>query len=86
MLRVMLRGVSLMIVLLAVLTPPLAMATAHCLAGDCEGFCVSALAPAPPVIVAAGLLASATADRSVSPFSRPLRLTEPPPRPLAATV
>lgn len=86
MLPVMLRAVSLVIVLLAAVAPPLAMATAHCLAGDCEGFCVSALAPAPAVIVAAGLLAFTTADRSVSAFSGPLRLLEPPPRPLRATV
>jgi len=86
MLPVMLRAVSLMIVLLAVVAPPLAMATAHCLAGGCEGFCISAVAPASTVVVAAGLLAFAIADRSASPFSSPLRLLEPPPRPLRATV
>jgi hypothetical protein len=86
MLPVMCRVVSLMIVLLAVLAPPLAMATAHCLAGDCEGFCVSAIAPAPTVIAAAGLLAFATADRSPIILSRPLRLSEPPPRLLRSTV
>jgi hypothetical protein len=86
MLPVMFRTVSLVIVLLAVLAPPLDMATAHCLEGGCEGFCISAIAPAPTIVVAADMLAFATDDRSPSLLSSPLRLSEPPPRPLRTTV
>lgn len=82
----MFRVVSLMIVLLAVVAPPLAMATAHCLEGGCEGFCISAIAPVATGIVAAGLLAFATDDRPALLLSSPLRLSEPPPRSLVPTV
>ena len=80
------RVVALTIVLLAVLAPPLAMATAHCLAGDCDGFCVSAIAPAPLEIAATASLKSATAARPPVLVTAPARLTEPPPRSLRATV
>jgi hypothetical protein len=80
------RAIAVTLVLLAVLAPPLAMATAHCLAGDCEGFCVSAVAPARAMISAITIVASATADRAVAVLTAPLRLSEPPPRSLAATV
>ena len=80
------RVVAITIVLLAVLVPPLAMATAHCLAGDCEGFCVSAIAPAPVVIAATLSLAFAAGDRPAVILAAPVRLSEPPPRPLPVTV
>ena len=80
------RVVAITIVLLAVLAPPLAMATAHCLAGDCEGFCVSAIAPAPIVMAPILSLARATGDRPAVILAAPVRLSEPPPRPLPITV
>ena len=80
------RVIAVAIVLLAVLAPPLAMATAHCLAGDCEGFCVSAIAPAPVVIVTIAAAVSATADPAAVILAPPVRLSEPPPRSLRATV
>lgn len=80
------RVVAIVIVLLAVLAPPLAMATAHCLAGDCEGFCVSVIAPAPVVMAAGAALVFTTADRPAFILAAPVRLSEPPPRPLRATV
>ena len=84
--RVMSRVVATAILLLAVLAPPLAMATAHCLAGDCEGFCVSAIAPAPVVIVTIGAVVSATADPAAVILAPPVRLSEPPPRSFRTTV
>ena len=84
--RTMTRVVAIAIVLLAVLMPPLAMATAHCLAGDCEGFCVSAIAVAPVMMAAATSLALAAPDRPAFILAAPVRLFEPPPRPLRATV
>ena len=80
------RVVALTLVLLALLAPPLAMATAHCLGGDCEGFCVSAVAPAPTMISAIAAVASATADPVAAILTAPLRLPEPPPRSLHTTV
>ena len=84
--RVMSRVVAITIVLLAVLAPPLAMATAHCLAGDCEGFCVSAIAPAPVVIVTITAVVPAPADPAAVILTPLVRLSEPPPRSLRATV
>jgi hypothetical protein len=84
--RVMSRVVALTLVVLAVLVSPLAMATAHCLAGDCEGFCVSAVAPAPTMITAIAAVVSATADPAAAILTVPIRLSEPPPRSLHATV
>jgi hypothetical protein len=80
------RAVALTLALLALVMSPLAMATAHCLAGDCEGFCVSSVAQAPAMIrvVAAGV--PATADPSTTALTAPLRLSEPPPRRLPSTV
>jgi len=78
------RVVALTLVLLAVLAPPLAMATAHCLAGDCEGFCVSA--PAPTMIAAIVDVMFATAESVAAVPSVLLRLSEPPPRSLRTTV
>jgi hypothetical protein len=80
------RVVAVTLVLLAVLAPPLAMATAHCLAGDCEGFCVSAVAPAPTMIAAIADVLFATAESVATVPSAPIRLSEPPPRSLHATV
>ena len=80
------RVVALTLVLLAVLAPPLAMATAHCLAGDCEGFCVSAVAPAPTMVTAIMALAAAPDDPAAALLTAPVRLSEPPPRSLHATV
>ena len=80
------RVLALTLVLLAVLAPPLAMATAHCLAGDCQGFCVSAVAPAPTMTIVIAGVASATADSAPAVLTAPLRLSEPPPRSLRTTV
>ena len=80
------RVVATAIVLLAVLAPPLAMATAHCLAGDCEGFCVSAIAAAPVAIVTTAAVVSATADPAAVILTPPVRLSAPPPRSLRAAV
>lgn len=80
------RAVALTLLLLAVLAPPLAMMTAHCLAGDCQGFCVSAVAPAPTMIPAITAVTSATADPAAGLLTVSLRLSEPPPRSLHTTV
>ena len=84
--RVMNCAIAVTLVLLAALAPPLAMATAHCLAGDCEGFCVSAVAPAPTMIAAIVDVMFATTESVAAVPSVSLRLSEPPPRSLHATV
>jgi len=80
------RTMAVTLVLLAVLAPPLAMATAHCLAGDCDGFCVSAIAPAPTMIAAIVEVMFATVESVAAVPTVPLRLSEPPPRSLHTTV
>jgi hypothetical protein len=80
------RAVALTLALLALAMPPLALATAHCLAGDCEGFCVSSIAPAPARIPILAAVMSATADPATTVLTAPVRLSEPPPRRLHSTV
>jgi hypothetical protein len=84
--RGMSRVAALTLVLFALLAPPLAMATAHCLAGDCEGFCVPALAPAVAVIAGVTAVVSAATDPAAVLLTAPIRLSEPPPRSLRPTV
>jgi hypothetical protein len=83
---VMTRATAVILVILAVLATPVAMASAHCLAGDCEGFCVSAVAPTPMRVTVIMAVVSAASEPLLCILTTPPRPSEPPPRPSRPTV